>query len=106
MIRSTGDRFGSPTPAMFAMTRGFHEPLPFPRSGWPSGKRGVSPGGVAVDPGRSPILPAMGAVCPDARQGNAARSIAAAATAVGVLILRARHFEQLSTTNPAAIPPA
>src|ERR1051325_6074319 len=71
-MRSTGERTGSPTPARLAMTRGFHEPLPFPRSGWPSVRRGVGRGGVDADSGRSPIRPAIATACAVVRAGMAA----------------------------------
>src|SRR5580693_5718292 len=59
MIFSTGFLPGAPgpTPAMFSIIRGFHDPLPLPRSGLPSGRRGVGPGLPLR--ARSAILPAM-----------------------------------------------
>src|ERR1700680_2663314 len=80
MTFSTGVLRGAPgpTPAIFSMILGFQDPLPFPRSGCPSGSRGVGLAGPFALPGRSGIRPAI-ASWPDPVHGTAAHRIARAA---------------------------
>ena len=72
-IFSTGVRSGAPgpTPAIFSITLGFHEPLPLPRSGFPSGSRGVGPAlpfsaGSGILPATIRASPFEGSACPRA----------------------------------------